>query len=301
MVRSLFLAACVLLIGIAQACAGGVAIILSMNNDSVQGMQESFLSTLADRSFAEQPTVYNLKEKDAATITSLVQAQAPVMALAVGSEAAKLVKSLQGIPGVYTIVTNNAEFDAANLTGISIDVPPQLRLELVKSVLPDVKRIGVLYSQATAQNFDEIAAAGKSAGLAIVGRSVATEGDFLPAVQALMGGQADCILMIIDTKVYFGQSVKTMLLESLKNKVPVVGLSMMFTKAGAAMSVDCDYHDLGRQAGEIAARILKGEKPSAIRSQRPRKAQYSLNMQMITQLGKSLAGSAVSGASEVVR
>jgi putative ABC transport system substrate-binding protein len=130
---------------------------------------------------------------------------------------------------------------------------------------------------------------------------ISSDAEFTPAVQALMGGQADCVVMIMDTKIYFGQTVKTLLLESIKNKIPVIGLSAIFTKAGALMSVDCDYRDLGRQAGEMAAHILNGEKPGDIKSQRPRKAKYSLNMIVANQFGMQFSGSAASEATEVVK
>jgi ABC-type uncharacterized transport system substrate-binding protein len=67
------------------------------------------------------------------------------------------------------------------------------------------------------------------------------------------------------------------------------------------MSVDCDYRDIGHQAGELGARILNGERPSAIKSQRPRKARYSLNLIVANQFGTSVSGSAASDAAEVIR
>jgi putative ABC transport system substrate-binding protein len=284
------------------ARAKSVAVILPIVNDSVQSLQDGFLSALSNKGFNALAVVYNLKEKDAATISGLVAAQKPDIVLAVGSEAANLLKSgLGAFPGVYTLVSNNAEFDSANETGISIDIPAALRVEKIKSVLPNVKRVGVLYSPASESSFDEISAACKAAGLSAVGRQVNNEAEFIPAVHDLMGGQADCLMMILDTKIYFGQTVKTMLLEGIKNKVPVIGISAVFTKAGALMSVDCDYHDVGRQAGELGARILGGEKPSVVKSQRPCKAHYSLNTLVANQLGISLSGTAVSGAAEAVR
>jgi putative ABC transport system substrate-binding protein len=302
MIRKLIICSIVLCAAISQVQAKSVAVILSLNNDSVQALKDGFCATLSEKGFREQPVVYSLKEQDAATVASKVQAQKPDLVLTVGGEASGLLKSeLAAIPGVYTLVSNNPEHDTVNDTGVSVDIPPALRVERIKAILPSVRRVGVLYSPANQSSFDDIAAACSAAGLKAVGRIVASEADFLPAVQALMGGQADCVMMILDTRVYFGQAVRTLLLESQKNKVPVIGLALAFTKGGAVVSVDCDYRDIGRQAGELAARILNGEKPGAVRSQRPRKAQYSLNTQIAAQLGVQLSGSAVSEATDVVR
>ena len=293
----------IMLTGIPLAHAKPIAVILSMSNDSVQNLQEGFLAALSEKGIDAHAVTYNLKEKDAATVSALVSAQKPDMVLAVGSEAASLLKTgLSAINGVYALVPRNAEFDCANMSGISIDIPAALRIEQIMSVLPNIKRVGVLYSPASVASFDEISAACKAAGLRAAGRQVNSEAEFMPAVQALMGGQTDCLMMIMDSKIFFSQTVRAMLLEGIKNKVPVIGLSSGFTKAGALMSVDCDYRDVGRQAGELGARILGGERPSAIKSQRPRKAsRYSLNMIVANQLGLSLSGTAESGAGEVIR
>ncbi len=302
MIRKLIICSIVFCAAVSQVQAKSVAVILSLNNDSVQALKDGFCSALSDKGFPGQPVIYSLKEQDSATVASKVQAQKPDLVLTVGGEASGLLKSeLAAIPGVYTLVSNNPEHDTANATGVSVDIPPMLRVERVKAVLPSVKRIGVLYSPDNQASFDEISAACSAVGLKAVGRGVASEMDFLPAVQALMGGQADCVMMILDTKVYFGQAVKTLLLESQKNKVPVIGLALAFTKGGAVISVDCDYRDIGRQAGELGARILNGEKPGTVKSQRPRKSRYSLNTLVATQLGVQLSGSAVSEATDVVR
>jgi putative ABC transport system substrate-binding protein len=297
-----FVITAILACGVSYSYAASVAVVLSVSNDAVQAFQDGFSAYCSEKGIPLQQTIYNLREKDAATISGLVQAQQPSLVVALGSDAVALVKSgLSSIPCVYSMVTNNQGFDSASVTGVSIDVPANLRIGYLKSVLPASKRIGVLYSPAKTATYNEIADAGKAAGLTVIGRSVSTEAEFTPALQVLMGGAADCLLMIIDSKVYFGQTVKVMLLESLKNKVPVVGISGMFTKAGALMSVDCDYRDVGRQAGELAGRVIGGESPGSIKSQRPRKARYSLNLVTANSMGVSLPASVVSEASEVFR
>ena len=67
-------------------------------------------------------------------------------------------------------------------------------------------------------------------------------------------------MVILDSKVYFSQTIRLLLLESMKNKVPVVGLSSFFTKAGAVISFDSDFKDMGAQAAEISAKVLSGKK-----------------------------------------
>jgi len=106
-------------------------------------------------------------------------------------------------------------------------------------------------------------------------------------------------LMIPDPKIYFPRSVEYLLLESLRKRFPVVGLSRLYTKAGALLSFDCDYKDLGRQAGEIALRILDGENPADIQPQRPGKIKFSLNLLTAERLGIKIPSVIITEASEV--
>lgn len=105
--------------------------------------------------------------------------------------------------------------------------------------------------------------------------------------------------MIADTTLYLPQVTEYLLLESLRAKFPVIGLSSCYTKAGAVLSFDCDYKDLGRQAGEISLRILQGENPSNIPIARPEKIKFSLNLSAAERMNIKIPDSIIKQASEV--
>ncbi len=66
------------------------------------------------------------------------------------------------------------------------------------------------------------------------------------------------------------------------------------------LSFDCDYKDLGKQTGEVALRILNGEKPSDLQFVRPRKFVISLNLLIAKRLGIVIPSGIIQEASEVV-
>jgi len=78
--------------------------------------------------------------------------------------------------------------------------------------------------------------------------------------------------------------VRYLLQESVKEKFPVVGLSRFYSKDGAVISFDCDYLELGRQAGEIALKIIDGAKPSDLPPVMPRQVKVSLNLAVAEKL-----------------
>jgi ABC-type uncharacterized transport system substrate-binding protein len=72
-------------------------------------------------------------------------------------------------------------------------------------------------------------------------------------------------------------------LASLEHGLPLVGFSPAFVRAGAAAGIFPDYRELGRQAGEMALRLLRGEDFPADES--PRKIQVAVNQRVTRLLG----------------
>lgn len=81
--------------------------------------------------------------------------------------------------------------------------------------------------------------------------------------------------------------------------MPVIGLSSTYTKAGAFVSFEGNYHDIGSQVGEIALRVLGGEKPENIAPARPRTVQFSLNLLVAERMGITIPSDIIKESSEV--
>jgi len=79
----------------------------------------------------------------------------------------------------------------------------------------------------------------------------------------------------------------------------VVGLSSTYVRAGALISFDCDYEDLGRQAAELALGKLERERKVDTRFVRPRKVKFFLNQLTAEILGINIPPEMIEQASEV--
>jgi putative ABC transport system substrate-binding protein len=78
-----------------------------------------------------------------------------------------------------------------------------------------------------------------------------------------------------------------------------VGLSASWVKAGAMYSLEWDFEDLGRQCGEIAERMLRGNLKQGIDYAAPRKAAYALNLNTARQMKIEFPEAIVRGAKQV--
>lgn len=129
---------------------------------------------------------------------------------------------------------------------------------------------------------DAAVTAAAGMGMDLVPMSVRSEGDLLGHAESLAG--MDALWSVADSTVFSPQGLNQILLSTLRHRVPFVGLSPSFVKAGALLALSVDYTDVGRQSGEIAERILAGEKPASIPVTAPRKVSLSINMNTARQI-----------------
>jgi putative ABC transport system substrate-binding protein len=78
--------------------------------------------------------------------------------------------------------------------------------------------------------------------------------------------------------VFTPRSVDSILLLTLRDGIPFVGLSPSFVKAGALLSFSCDYADVGAQSAEQALEILGGKSTGDLPIVFPRKVSLYLNL-----------------------
>ena len=79
----------------------------------------------------------------------------PDIVVAIGTTAFKKVKELKGLPIVYLMVVSS-EIDQAlypNISGVSMDVAPGASFAAMKDMLPNAKRVGLLYDTRHLKSF----------------------------------------------------------------------------------------------------------------------------------------------------
>ena len=120
-----------------------------------------------------------------------------------------------------------------NVTGASDLTPVAEQLEMMQKVLPDVKKVGLLYCTAES-NSNEIQSVVESA----VGKVDAL---YSPTDNTIAAGAAQV-----------GQICK-------ENKLPFIAGEEGMCNAGGLFTLSINYKDLGSAAGKMAIKILKGE------------------------------------------
>ena len=225
--------------------------------------------------------------------------------LALGTKAINLIPSnldnFTAPPEIISTLTlnNNLLMKTPNLAAISIQASVKTQLSWHKRILPDLRRVGVLYDPNNSQVLiDELSKIAPTLGLEIIAAAVHSPTELTSALKVL-GREADTILSIPDKTVYSGKTAKAILLFSYRNRMPFIGMSKSWVKAGAIYALDWDYVSLGQQCAEIAITILDGKKASSIPLQYPKEEEYLLNLKTAKQLKVELSKNIINGAREV--
>ena len=212
------------------------------------------------------------------------------------------------IPVVYTAISDPVEAQladadgtpAGNITGTSDELPVKEQLEMIRELLPEAEKIGIIYNTSETNSVSTIATYEELAGdygFEIVSKGINTTGDVEMAAADLVT-EVDCISNLTDNTVV--SALQTVLDQANKAGIPVFGSEVEQVKSGCVASMGIDYYELGKQTGKMAAKILKGEaKASEMNFETISEPSLYINTEAAKNLGIEISDDFKSGAAEV--
>ena len=172
---------------------------------------------------------------------------------------------------IYTAVTDPKAAELADdkgnpvgeVTGTSDKLPIEAQLKMIRELLPDAKKIGILYTTSEANSVSAIKEYEDLVGkydFELVTKGITTTADVSLAADDLLS-KVDCITNLTDNTVV--ASLPTILEKANDKKIPVFGSEIEQVKIGCLAAEGIDYISLGKQTGKMAAQVLKGEKKAS--------------------------------------
>lgn len=243
---------------------------------SLDNCREGFIQGLAEEGIVEGENL-TIEEGNAASDAGTARQISDgfvsdsvdlVCAIATPSAEAAYVSAMNtGIPVVYTAVTDPlaaklADEDGTpvgNVTGTSDELPIKEQLEMIRAILPDAEKIGIMYttsevnSVSALETYKELAG---DYGFTIVESGVTQTADISLAADNLLS-EVDCLTNLTDNTVV--NSLATILDKANEQNIPVFGSEIEQVRKGCLAAEGLDYIELGKQTGRMAAKILKGE------------------------------------------
>ena len=202
------------------------------------------------------------------------------------------------IPTIFTAVTDpvaagfaSADGAAAGeVTGTSDALPIKAQLETIRAMLPDAKKIGILYTTSEVNSISAIEIYKSLAGdygFEIVESGISTTADIPLALDALLS-KVDCLTNLTDNTVV--SALALVLDKANAAGKPVFGSEIEQVKLGCVAAEGLDYIALGRQTGLMAAKVLYGEaKASEIPYEIITEPQLYVNSEALAKFGITLS------------
>ncbi len=247
---------------------------LKLDYENAQGDQSN-LQTISTNLLSNNDLVLGIATPAAQTLSNL-STDVPVLFTAVTDPvSAKLVDTMETPNGIAT--------------GTSDMSPISKQVELLQKVMPDVKKVGIMYTTNERNSEVQVEEAQKEfakAGINVITKGISSTNDVQDTAKSLMS-QTQVLFIPTDNMIVSAISLLTEL--SKEMKVPVVGGSADVVDQGVLFTYGANYEALGRQTAKLAVRIIKGEDVSKVAAEYPKALNVVANDDMAKTLGIDLS------------
>ncbi|NNT94348.1 ABC transporter substrate-binding protein [Stutzerimonas nitrititolerans] len=230
-----------------------------------------------------------------------------IVAIATPSAQA-VVASTKSVPVVFAAVTDpvaaqlvrNWEPSGSNVTGVSDELELDRQMELVKRVIPEAKRVGMVYNPGEANSVvvvERLRELLPEMGMTLVEAAAPRSVDVGSAARSLVG-KVDVIYTNTDNNVV--SAYESLVKVGMDTKTPLIASDTDSVKRGAIAALGIDYYQHGIQAGELVVRLLKGEEPGSIAPQKTAELSLFINRSAAAAQGVTLSQELIDSAAEVI-
>ncbi|MBI3866451.1 MAG: ABC transporter substrate-binding protein [Planctomycetia bacterium] len=190
---------------------------------------------------------------------------------------------------------------APNVTGSYGSGDMAGMISLIRQLMPGAKRLGAIFCPAeinSVYNHDLLVKTAKAANFEVVSMGVSTPAEVGDTATALCSEQID--LICLPTANITGASFPSIAQAADRAKLPVYGFLTSMLGQGATAVVARDYYDMGHDAGGLAVRVMRGEKPADIPLKQAVTSRLLLNRDAAHRCGVKLPEDVVKRAYKVI-
>lgn len=238
------------------------------------------------------------------SVAAIITAGVPSSSAAKAATTTIPIVSIVGNDPVQLGLAASLSRPGGNLTGINVFTSELAakRLEVLRDLLPQAKRVGVLVNPADAGATDaqlkDIDAAARAMALQIKVHNADTRDEIDAAFEAMGRDRPDAVFAGT-TAFLNGRRVQLAQLSTFYRLPAIYGLRD-FVEAGGLISYGSDIIDSFRQAGRYVGRIVKGAKPAELPIVKADKFELVINTRTARMLGLTVPSSLLGRADEII-
>lgn len=244
---------------------------------------------LFEETMGIQVTRYDMKGDtlEGKAIAATLNKERPPLILAVGSSAAQIAEREinESIPVVFCMV---ADPEAAGLmgshhsTGVTLSVPLNVQFGALKSVLPGAAVMAAIYdSAATTHVIEEAYFVAAEYGMKIKPVPIGSA-EQIPEAFGNLPESVDLLWMLPDVLIL--RNAQTLITLAAERSLAIFAPSKKMVRMGALLALSPDYRETGRQAAELAKKLLLGVRVRDLPFESPSSLRLVINKQTVEDL-----------------
>lgn len=292
-----------------------VAATAIVEHPALDAVRDGVKEALTDAGFVEGKNLkwqYQTAQGNTATAAQIARkfvGDEPDAIVAIATPSAQaVVAATRKIPVIYSAVTDpvaaqlvpSMAASGTNVTGVSDVLELDKQIALIKRVVPDAKRVGMIYNPGEANSVVVVKRLREllpKSGMTLVEAATPRTVDVGSAARSLIG-KVDVIYTNTDNNVV--SAYEALVKVGNDAKIPLVAADTDSVKRGAIAALGVNYRDLGVQTGKIVVRVLNGEKPGDIPSETSSKLELYVNPGAAKKQGVTLSEDLLKSAAQII-
>ena len=188
-----------------------------------------------------------------------------------------------------------------NVTGVYLGGGYEDLLAIIRESFPSVRTLGTLFVPSEVNSVfhkDQLAAAARKVGLEVVAVAASTSAEVPDAALSLCSRQIDALCQIPGNLT--ASSFPSISQAARRARLPIFAFQSSQVRTGAAVVLARDYRDGGREAGLMAAKVMRGANPATIPFQLVSRTKLIVNREAARDFGLRLPATLIKRADEVI-
>jgi ABC-type uncharacterized transport system substrate-binding protein len=253
--------------------------------EAVSGLRAGLAGLVPD------PVIVDLKSsQNGAVLSDFLNAGKQRLIITVGTQALLTVASQKSEATIISTMIVRSDRPpgsqpaqaAQRQPTVYLDVPLASLMSQLAILLPGKNRFGIIHNSSREEPDPSLAAHAKQQGFTLHAASCSRPEDLVKTFLSLKG-HADFVVVLPDSSLYNNTTVRPLILASLESRLPIVGFSSSFVRAGAALGVYPDFRDVGGQTADIVLKLIAGK--TVVADESPRRLQVAVNQRVLRLLG----------------
>ena len=198
-------------------------------------------------------------------------------------------------------LVDNLKKPTQTISGVSNFVPLEPQLALFKKILPGLKKLGILYNPGELNSVSivqKLEVLCPQFGLKLIKQTISKTGD-VPQASAKLAKTSDAIFISNDNTAL--SALQSVIQAATRVKIPVFVSDTDAVKLGALAALGPNQYEVGKQAGEMIVRILKGERVQEQAVEFPKKTDLFINLIAAKNLNITIPKDVLKNASFVIQ